>query len=321
MKDWLNLVADEDKLLNKHYTSGRAGRKIDKVVLHHNAGNLSIDGIWQVWQTREASAHYQVTADGRIGQLVWDADTAWHAGNLEANRTSIGIEHADVSTNPWLISEATLDAGAHLTAAVCRYYGLGRPQWLKNVFPHSYFSGTECPCSIAGSQRDAYMRRAQEWYDKMTCSSTETTPSTPASKGVDEIAAEVIAGAWGNGQDRVNRLSAAGYDVNAVQQRVNELLGAGGTSNTVDVDGLARRVINGEFGNGDARRQALGSNYEAVQARVNELLGAGGGQCVDLNALADAVIRGDYGNGEARRQALGSNYEVVQAIVNRKLGQ
>lgn len=53
-----------------------------------------------------------------------------------------------------------------------------------------------------------------------------TTPApTPATKTIDEIANEVINGQWGNGQDRVDRLTAAGYDYNAVQNRVNELLG------------------------------------------------------------------------------------------------
>ncbi len=46
----------------------------------------------------------------------------------------------------------------------------------------------------------------------------------PPQKSIDEIAKEVIAGKWGNGQDRKNRLTAAGYDANAVQTRVNQLL-------------------------------------------------------------------------------------------------
>lgn len=46
----------------------------------------------------------------------------------------------------------------------------------------------------------------------------------PAKKSVDTIAREVIAGKWGNGQDRKNRLAKAGYDYNAVQKRVNQLL-------------------------------------------------------------------------------------------------
>lgn len=48
--------------------------------------------------------------------------------------------------------------------------------------------------------------------------------NTSTSKTVDELAKEVIKGLWGNGADRRNRLTAAGYDYNAVQRRVNELL-------------------------------------------------------------------------------------------------
>ncbi len=46
----------------------------------------------------------------------------------------------------------------------------------------------------------------------------------PAKKSIDEIAREVIQGKWGNGADRKNRLTNAGYDYNAVQKCVNELM-------------------------------------------------------------------------------------------------
>lgn len=43
-------------------------------------------------------------------------------------------------------------------------------------------------------------------------------------KSVDEVAREVIRGEWGNGSDRRQRLEAAGYDYDAVQDRVNAIL-------------------------------------------------------------------------------------------------
>lgn len=49
------------------------------------------------------------------------------------------------------------------------------------------------------------------------------TTSTPAKKSIDELAKEVIQGKWGNGQDRVNRLTKAGYDAKAVQKKVNQM--------------------------------------------------------------------------------------------------
>lgn len=43
-------------------------------------------------------------------------------------------------------------------------------------------------------------------------------------KSNEEIAREVVAGLWGNGNERKQRLAAAGYDYEAVQAIVNQLM-------------------------------------------------------------------------------------------------
>ena len=96
------------------------------------------------------------------------------------------------------------------------------------------------------------------------------------SKSIDTLAREVIAGNWGNGQDRVNRLTSAGYNYNAVQDRVNEILSGSASKPTgKSIDTLAREVIRGDWGNGQDRKNRLekaGYDYNAVQRRVNEIL-------------------------------------------------
>ena len=52
----------------------------------------------------------------------------------------------------------------------------------------------------------------------------EEVIEAPVRKSVDELAREVIRGDWGNGQDRKDRLTAAGYNYSEVQGRVNEIL-------------------------------------------------------------------------------------------------
>lgn len=52
-----------------------------------------------------------------------------------------------------------------------------------------------------------------------------TKPMEPT-KSIEELANEVIAGKWGNGQERKDKLTTAGYDYNAVQNKVNEILNA-----------------------------------------------------------------------------------------------
>ena len=51
-----------------------------------------------------------------------------------------------------------------------------------------------------------------------------STANTSPAKSMDTLAREVLQGKWGNGADRKNRLTAAGYNYSAVQKRTNELL-------------------------------------------------------------------------------------------------
>lgn len=122
------------------------------------------------------------------------------------------------------------------------------------------------------SGQEAYAKAVAEGLVEFLNLKKKASTSTP-SKTVDEIAKEVIAGKWGNGQDRKDRLTKAGYDYTAIQNRVNALLGK--TETKKSIDEIAREVIAGKWGNGSDRKKRLkaaGYDYKAVQKRVNELL-------------------------------------------------
>lgn len=94
-------------------------------------------------------------------------------------------------------------------------------------------------------------------------------------KTIAEIAKEVIQGKWGNGANRKNKLTSAGYDYAAVQNAVNKLMSNKSTATQKPIDQIAKEVIQGRWGNGDDRKQKLkaaGYDYDAVQKKVNELL-------------------------------------------------
>ena len=59
-------------------------------------------------------------------------------------------------------------------------------------------------------------------------------------KSVEAVAKEVLAGKWGNGEDRKKRLQAAGYDYGAVQAKVNELVKGSGKKS---VDAVAKKLL------------------------------------------------------------------------------
>ncbi len=58
---------------------------------------------------------------------------------------------------------------------------------------------------------------------KPTASKPVTKPTTQ--KTIEQIAQEVLAGKWGNGDTRKQKLKDAGYDYNVIQAKVNELCG------------------------------------------------------------------------------------------------
>lgn len=61
-------------------------------------------------------------------------------------------------------------------------------------------------------------------FDAFITTQSGSAVTTTSKKSIDSIAREVIRGDWGNGAEREKKLKAAGYDYNAVQKRVNELL-------------------------------------------------------------------------------------------------
>lgn len=88
--------------------------------------------------------------------------------------------------------------------------------------------------------------------------------------------------------------------------------GSGGSTTTPSgsVLSLAVGVMQGKYGNGTARKQALGSCYDEVQDFINHISTA------SAQTLAQEVLAGKYGNGDTRKTVLGSRYNEVQAIVN-----
>lgn len=87
-------------------------------------------------------------------------------------------------------------------------------------------------------------------------------------KSNEELANEVIAGKWGNGEDRKSLLAEAGYNYNEIQAIVNSKLLPKKKTNTQ----IADEVIKGLWGNGQDRKNNLASagyDYNAVQKIVN----------------------------------------------------
>lgn len=114
------------------------------------------------------------------------------------------------------------------------------------------------------------------------------------------------------------------YSLTAYDSREGSVAPVSGTRKTINQ--LAQEVLEGKWGNGDARKNNLinaGYDYLAVQTKVNQMLRAGAhNNQKSVEELAREVIKGRWGNGVQRKQKLqaaGYDYVAVQNAVNRLL--
>jgi hypothetical protein len=297
--------------------NSRNGNPVCKITPHHMAGVMSgADCAAYLANTaRECSANYCIGVDGDIACNVEEENRAWTSSSWDNDKNAITIEVSD-SDDSWNISDASWHALVNLCVDICKRYGFSlnyTGDANGSLTEHRMFANTECP---GEPLHNRMAELAQTVNAKLSeADAPVPTPAEPT-ESIDEIANEVIAGKWGNGDDRTNALTNAGYDANAVQARVNEIMAHGSNdAQPVDIEALAQAVIAGQYGTGDDRRNALGDNYDAVQARVNELM-AQSQPSADIDDLARRAIAGEFGNGDDRRAALGDLYDQVQARVN-----
>ena len=94
---------------------------------------------------------------------------------------------------------------------------------------YSYSDG-----KIAGFGRPKYSEDKPKEEEKTDTQPKPVEPEKPE-KSIDDYAKEVIAGKWGNNPERAKKMKAAGIDYDAVQARVNEILGVGKASSDTKV--------------------------------------------------------------------------------------
>jgi hypothetical protein len=90
--------------------------------------------------------------------------------------------------------------------------GLAKVTAISKGKPHPYHLK-----AVAGKGSTVY-----GWVNEADVTANTSTTSTK--KSIEEVAREVIRGEWGNGADRKNRLTSAGYNYSEVQNKVNQML-------------------------------------------------------------------------------------------------
>lgn len=127
-------------------------------------------------------------------------------GNGDARKAALGDRYAEVQAEVNRI----LNGGGSASSP-----SVDIDQMARDVIAGKYGNG-DARKKALGSNYAAVQARVNEMLG--------AGGSTSGGKSIDQLAREVIRGDWGNGSDRRNRLTAAGYDYDAVQARVNQML-------------------------------------------------------------------------------------------------
>jgi N-acetyl-anhydromuramyl-L-alanine amidase AmpD len=138
--------------------SNRTARTIDRVVIHVTEGHFVSSVRWLRNPRSRGSAHFVVSKNGQIVQLVSVTDVAWHAGNTWWNRHSIGIEH-EGRTATGGFTPAEYRASAQLVAYLAHRYGI--PLDRTHVIGHNEVPNPYRPGHYGGA--DAHQDPGRHW--------------------------------------------------------------------------------------------------------------------------------------------------------------
>lgn len=133
--------------------------KITHIVIHHMAGNCTVETCGSIFapSSRQASSHYGIGSDGRVGQYCYEENRAWTTGNAEIDHKAVTIEVADDKYgSPWHSSNAAMRALIKLCVDICKRNGIKKLNYTGgksgNLHKHCWYQNTDCPGTWLGSQ-------------------------------------------------------------------------------------------------------------------------------------------------------------------------
>lgn len=264
---------------------------------------------------RQASCNYGIGTDGKIALCVDEGNRSWCSSSNANDQRAVTIECASDKAEPYAMNDAVYAALVKLCTDICKRNGKNKLIWISDkataleytpadgemlITVHRWFANKSCPgnwlfaklgelaatvtknlsgnassnvstgtlyrvqtgayskkenaeaqlAKVKAAGFDTYMVKAGGLYkiqvgaysvkanaDAMaaklkaagfetyiTTEKGEAVSTSTATKSIEEIAKEVIAGKWGNGDARKTALEKAGYDYSEVQAKVNALL-------------------------------------------------------------------------------------------------
>lgn len=307
--------------------SGRRNQPITKIAIHHTAGAISAATIGQIFRptSRQASCNYGIGNDNKIVLCVDESNRSWCTSSSWCDNRAITIEVSNSSNGGnWPVSDRVLATLIDLVTDICKRNGIKNCTYTGGkdgvLQKHEWYANTNCPGPYLGSK---FSYIASEVNKRLRGSNTNTSSSGLYRVRKSWTDAKTQKGAFRN-LDNAKKCanSNSGYKVYDANGRSVYPVES---SSSKEIDTIAREVLEGNWSNGQDRKNRLtsaGYSYDVIQARVNELLSGKSGDLKSIDEIAREVIRGDWGSGQDRKNRLeraGYNYAAVQRRVNELL--
>lgn len=136
---------------------GKRTHEIDRITIHHMAGNLSVKQCGQLFHRKNGSSNYGINGKD-IALYVQECDGAWTSSNKANDMRAITIEVAnDICAPYWTISAESMNSLIDLLADICIRNGIDALIWSDNkedringtnganMTLHKDFASTACP--------------------------------------------------------------------------------------------------------------------------------------------------------------------------------
>lgn len=315
-----SLLAKFIKLLP--FKNSPRNQKITKITIHHYAGVAALEDYEALAISREESCNYLIDKDARVGLFCDEGDRSWCSSSQWNDNRAVTIEVSNSKVGgDWPVSDKVYNKLIDLCVDICQRNGIPELKYTgdKNgsLTTHDMFAATECP----GPYLKARMNDIAEQVNKrIKMEPVKAENPSVAREVTDDLVNSVIAGLYGNGEERKKKLEAEGYDYKAVQAKVDIRMAAlkEASKPKLSIEEVAKLVIRGDYGNGAARKKKLnaeGYKYDEVQAVVDRILAEEKAKKTDASKISSTKLAVAHGF----NVKYSGTYTVIPSTVNLRL--
>ena len=286
--------------------SGQRNHAIDTISIHCVVGQCSVETLGSIFAdtSKQASSNYGIGYDGKIGMYVEEKNRSWCTSSSSNDNRAITIEVASDTYEPYRVNDVAYKSLIKLLVDICKRNGIKKLLWKadksligqvdkQNMTVHRWFANKSCPGDylynlhyqiadevnrqLGQPTTNTASKKQVEIYDVNSSKEVDYFVRVTASDGLNirqgaSIKRNILGAVPYKAIVKVTRWTSGG----AYKWGLTEYDGIKGWialdyTEKIDIDKIARDVIQGKYGNGDVRKQKLGILYNAVQARVNQI--------------------------------------------------